>query len=345
MTIAAGGIAALAAAGAVGASALRARARSTHRRVLADPAHAALSAPLDGGWALEVESADGTRIHAEVFGPDDGPTVVLGHGWLEASHFWTHQIQELRRDHRVVAWDLRGHGRSAEPANRDYSIEALAGDLDAVLQAALPDGRRAVVAGHSLGGMTIVGWAGLDRITPADRGAAAALVNTGIDGLIAEALVIRTPGALERISDVVGRTVMAAPGRLPTRSTPITFEAIRYLTVGPDAGPATIAFCEEMILACGPEARAGCGATMSKLDLRDSVAGLDVPTLVIAGERDRLTPPVHSRRLVEALPDPIGYVELERIAHMGPVEAPERISDSLRGLVREHLIEAEEVAA
>jgi pimeloyl-ACP methyl ester carboxylesterase len=337
--IAAGGITALLA-GAAAASSLRSRARRIRELVRADPAHALLSAPLDGR-PLAVESADGARIHAEVFGPDDAPTIVLGHGWVEAIRFWTYQIQDLSRDHRVVAWDLRGHGRSPEPANADYSIEALAADFDAVLDAALRDGERAVVAGHSLGGMTIVCWAGLDHTTPSEQIAAAALVNTGIEGLIAEALVIRTPGALERLTDLVGRTVLSAPGALPPRSNPISYEAMRYVTLGPDAGPATIAFCEELVLACGPEARAGCGATLSKLDLVESVAGLDVRTLVVAGGRDRLTPPIHSRRLVEALPDGT-YVELDRIAHMAPVEAPQRVSDSLRTLAAEHLARGSE---
>jgi pimeloyl-ACP methyl ester carboxylesterase len=342
-TIAAAGVALAAAAAA--AAALRARARSTHARVLADPLHEVLTAPPQRGRPLVVEAADGTSIHAEVFGPDEGPTVILGHGWVEASHFWIHQIRELSEDHRVVAWDLRGHGRSAEPPSRDYSIEALAGDFDAVLDAALRDGERAVVAGHSLGGMTVVAWAGQRGHSTADRLAAAALVNTGMYGLIADSLVVRTPGALGTVGEVVGRTVLSSPGALPPRTNPITYEAIRYLCFGPDAGPATIEFCEEMVLACGPEARAGSGATMSRLDLRESIASLDVPTVVIAGERDRLTPPIHSRRLVEALPE-ASYVELPRVGHMGPVEAPEEVSDRIRGLAREHLAgRAEGVAA
>jgi pimeloyl-ACP methyl ester carboxylesterase len=307
--------------------------------VLADPAHATLNAPLEGGRPLAVEGVHGSPIHAEVFGPDDAPTVVLAHGWMEASPFWTHQIQDLRRDHRVVAWDLRGHGRSADPPDRDYSIEALAGDLDAVLAAAVRDGERAVIAGHSLGGMTIVSWAGLGRTRPAERIAAAALVNTGMHGLVADALVVRTPGVLAQVNEVVGTAVMSAPGALPPRTSPITYEAVRYLCFGPDASPATIGFAEELLLACGPEARAGCGATMSRLDLRDSIASLDVPTVVIAGERDRLTPPVHSRRLVDALPAG-AYAELPRIGHMAPIEAPQEVSSDIRALAREHLPES-----
>ena len=324
----------------VGASAwLRARGREIRDQVLADPAGDALGALPEGGRELTVTSEDGTRIHAEVFGPDDAPAVILGHGWMEASRFWIHQVRELSRDHRVVVWDLRGHGQSAEPANRDYSIEALTDDLDAVLEAALQPGEKAIVAGHSLGGMTIVSWAGLNSDRVRERLGAAALVNTGVGGLIAESLVIRTPGVLEKTRDLVGTTLLSAPGRLPSRSSPISFEAVRYITLGRDVSPATVAFCEELLLSCGPDARAGCGATLSKLDLVDSVASLDAPTLVIAGERDRLTPRIHSQRLVDALPDG-EYLEVPGIAHMGPVEAPEKVSAALRALAAKHLAPA-----
>jgi pimeloyl-ACP methyl ester carboxylesterase len=347
--------AATAVAGAAAGVTLRERGRRLRQRVESDPARAVLARPLEGE-PLEVFSADGTPLHAQVFGPErtpavaaggggelagggeeDGgsatepPTIVLVHGWTCAMAFWTLQIHELRRDHRVVAFDLRGHGRSAEPAGGDYSIEALAADLDAVLESTLPDGQRALVAGHSMGGMTLVAWAGLRHAAVADRLAAAALVNTGVGGLIAEALVIRSPAALERTRDALGRALLAAPGPLPTRPNPLTYEAIRYLTLGPDASAATAAFCERMVLACAPDTRARCGATMSRLDLSRSLASLDVPTLVIAGERDRLTPPVHARRMVEELPA-AGYVELPRTGHMAPLERPAEVGRTLREL-------------
>jgi pimeloyl-ACP methyl ester carboxylesterase len=114
--------------------------------------------------------------------------------------------------------------------------------------------------------------------------------------------------------------------------TPITHAAVRYLFLGPAAGPATVHFCEEMICACGPKARTGCGRTLAQLDLAQAAESLAKPTLVIAGELDRLTPPVHARRLVERLPDCAGYVELDRVGHMAPLEAPEAIAAEIRGL-------------
>jgi hypothetical protein len=64
------------------------------------------------GRAISVRSSDGVRLHAEVFGPDDGYPIVLAHGITCAIRVWMHQITDLPRDHRVIAFDHRGHGRS-----------------------------------------------------------------------------------------------------------------------------------------------------------------------------------------------------------------------------------------
>jgi pimeloyl-ACP methyl ester carboxylesterase len=96
---------------------------------------------MPAGRPLAVQSADGTRIHTEVFGPEDGYPIVLAHGITCAIRVWANQIAELARDHRVIAYDHRGHGRSGVPRRRgSYGLNFLAADLDAVLAAALaPD--------------------------------------------------------------------------------------------------------------------------------------------------------------------------------------------------------------
>lgn len=91
---------------------------------------------------LTVTAADGARVHVEVHGPENAPAVVLAHGWCCSTAFWAAQIRELAADHRVIAYDQRGHGRS--PANPAYGTEPLADDLEAVLEATLAPGERAV---------------------------------------------------------------------------------------------------------------------------------------------------------------------------------------------------------
>jgi pimeloyl-ACP methyl ester carboxylesterase len=333
----------LAGAGAAIGAGIALQARRTRVRVLADPAGEALAAPLDGR-RIEVAGRDGTRLNVRAFGPEDAPTIVLGHGWTCALRFWTLQIQDLARDHRVIGWDLRGHGDSESPVNRDYTIETLADDLEAVLAGGLRDGERAVVAGHSLGGMALVAWAGRNPDAVGKRLAAAALLNTGVGGLMAESLVIRSPARLEYTRDLAMRALLSAAAPMPPIPNPITHEVVRYVALSRNASPAVVEFSERMVLECGPEARTGVGMTLTKLDLYEHVAQLTAPTTVVAGELDRLTPPIHSRRLEDALPDAT-YVELPGVGHMAPLESPAEINGILRDLVGTHLVRPSEVAA
>jgi pimeloyl-ACP methyl ester carboxylesterase len=319
---------------AVGAAYLQGR-RVERRRLEADPDWALLSAP-SRGRAIPVSSADGTLLHAEEFGPEDAPTIVLIHGWACGLRFWEYQIRDLSRDHRVVAYDLRGHCDSASPATGDYSLQALGADLQAVLEQCIPEGERALVAGHSLGAMTIAAWAKLHPDEVQRRVGAAALVNTGLGDLVTETLVVRMPTRLGRMKQAGGRFVLGAPVPLPKGPDPIMDSAFKFVALGPKASPARVAFCKSMVTSCRPQVRAAFGASMAAMELHHALELLTVPTLVIAGERDRLTPPVHARRLAQLLPRLTELVELPGVGHMGPVEAPEEVGSQLRGLALAH---------
>ena len=89
---------------------------------------------------------------------------------------------------------------------------------------------------------------------------------------------------------------------LPRASTPASHAVIRYFAFGPEATPAQVAFYERMLVATPADARASIGIAMSAMDLHYALRRLTVPTVVIAGEDDRLTPPSHARRISEMLP-------------------------------------------
>jgi pimeloyl-ACP methyl ester carboxylesterase len=67
-------------------------------------------------------------------------------------------------------------------------------------------------------------------------------------------------------------------------------------------------------------------------DLTEALAKLTVPTLVVLGELDRLTPPGHSRRMVAALPHVSEFVLLRETGHMVPLERPDELLEALVGL-------------
>jgi pimeloyl-ACP methyl ester carboxylesterase len=317
----------IAAAGAVGGAAASVVIERRHlRRIAQDPEYARLNTPA-ASRSLSARSADGTRLHVEVFGPDDAPSLLLAHGWTEQLSYWVSVIRELSsRGLRLVAYDLRGHGRSARAAEGDYALERLGEDVEAVLAASMRAGSRAILVGHSLGAMSIAAWAQHHEVHP--RACAAALVNTGFGGLIAGNLLL--PELVRGLNEPLARRVfLGSHAPIPSLSSPFQQAVIRYCAFGPTATLGQVAFYERMLIACPPDVRAACGLAMADMDLRPAVARLTVPTLVVAGAEDKLTPPSHARRIADALPRLARLIELPATGHMSPLERPHELSAAL----------------
>ncbi|MEV7726852.1 alpha/beta hydrolase [Streptomyces sp. NPDC087917] len=283
---------------------------------------------------LSAVSADGSRLHVEVHGPEGAPAVVLSHGWTCSTAFWAAQVRDLAADHRVVAYDQRGHGRS--PAAGAYSTTALADDLAAVLKATLAPGERAVVAGHSMGGMTVMAAAGRPEF--AEHAAAVLLCSTGSGRLVAEATVL--PMRAGRARTRMTRAVLGSRAPLGP-VTPVARSVLKYATMGPGSAPDRVEACARIVHACPPRVRHAWSEVLAGLDLDAELAALTVPTAVIAGKADRLTPLAHARALAAALPHCVGLTELTGMGHMTPIEAPEAVTAAIRELVDLHLPSAE----
>ncbi|GAA2240678.1 hydrolase [Streptomyces ruber] len=279
---------------------------------------------------LTARSADGARLHVEVHGPEDAPAVVLAHGWTCSTAFWAAQIRALAADHRVVAYDQRGHGRT--PAAATCSTDVLADDLEAVLEETLAPGEKAVVVGHSMGGMTVM--AASER--PAFRAHAAAvlLCSTGSSRLVAESLVL--PLRAGGLRTWITRRLLGA--RLPLGPvTPVAMRLLKYATMGAGSSPVMVEACARIVHACPTTVRCTWAEVLDLLDLDTAVRELRVPTAVVVGTADRMTPPVHARTLAAALPECTGVTELPGVGHMTPVEAPELVTARIRELVGAYL--------
>lgn len=302
--------------------------RTTPAVAVADP-----YAPAEPARVLTVTSADGAVLHVEVHGPADdpaAPAVVLAHGWTCSTAFWAAQIRDLSADHRVIAYDQRGHGRS--PASEACGTEALADDLEAVLAATLAPGEPAVIAGHSMGGMTVM--AAASRPGFRDHAVAVLLCSTGSSRLVAESLVVPLlrPGRLR--TWLTGRVLGSRAPLGPV--TPLALRILKYATMGPGSSPVMVRACARIVHACPRRARYAWSRVLDALDLDHGVRELRVPTAVVAGTADRLTPPVHARALAAALPHCVSLTVLPGIGHMTPVEAPDLVTRRIRELVVEY---------
>ena len=227
-------------------------------------------------------------------GPTDGYPIVLAHGITCAIRVWAYQIADLATDYRVIAFDHRGHGRSGIPRRGGYSLSHLASDVDAVLEATLAPGERAVIAGHSMGGMAIAAWSDRYRHKVESRADAVALINTTTGDLLREVRLLPVPAPFAAVAGV-GR---ARPGQHLRFVHGAARRAARQPRNDRDAGgrrdadPSVARLIYELFNATSPAGRGGCGkALVDALGRRHiNLAGLTVPTLVIGSERDRLTP-------------------------------------------------------
>jgi pimeloyl-ACP methyl ester carboxylesterase len=284
--------------------------------------------------SLTVRAADGTALHTEVFGPPDGYPIVLTHGIICAIRSWAYQIADLATDYRVIAFDHRGHGRSDVPGRGGYSLEHLASDLDCVLEATVAPHERAVLAGHSMGGIAIAAWSQHYRDKVRRRADAVALINTTTGDLLRKVKLLSVPREFSPARVLAGRGLINVfggvplPGvaRLPSRY------VVAMLAVAADPSAAKLIY--ELFAQTSPAGRGGCARMLVDSLGRQymSLDGLTVPTLVIGSERDRLTPISQSRKIARTAPNVVGLVELPG-GHCAMLEQHREVNHQLRALI------------
>jgi pimeloyl-ACP methyl ester carboxylesterase len=180
----------------------------------AEGADGSLPAPspeAQGAVASWLARPDGSELHVERYGPQDAPPIILTHGWGADRSEWDYLRRDLGSRFQLIVWDLPGLGRSRPPANHDYGLENLAGDLEAVL--ALAGERPAVLLGHSIGGMITLTFCGLFPQELGTRVAGLALVQTTHTNPVRTTTLAGLLTALERpvLVPLLGLTMGLAP--------------------------------------------------------------------------------------------------------------------------------------
>ena len=114
----------------------------------------------------------GVNIYYESHG--EGPVILLSHGYSATAAMWTGQIAPLSKTHKLVLWDMRGHGQSDYPADQaEYSEEKTVADMAAILDAV--GAKTAIIGGLSLGGYMSLAF----NATHPERVRALLIIDTG----------------------------------------------------------------------------------------------------------------------------------------------------------------------
>jgi non-heme chloroperoxidase len=240
-----------------------------------------------GGAEVFIPRPDGAVLRALTAG--DGSPVVLAHGYGVSLLEWNVVWDALTTaGHRVIAFDQRGHGRST--LGRDGAdSRTMAGDYAAVLDHF--DVHNAVLVGHSMGGFLAI-RALLDHPRLAGRLRGLVLFATWAgriyDGAPQNRLQIPLlrMGLIQRWMRTRTGGVLFGAAQCGTRPSPAMISVFREVFLRQDHRPLL------------PVLRA-----FAHEDRYPRLAEITVPTAVMIGSADRTTPPIHSRRLVDGLPN------------------------------------------
>lgn len=261
------------------------------------------------------QAEGGAQLAYAEFGAS-GPTLLLVHGFPLSHAMWRAQWEGLVDDCRVVAPDLRGYGDSplgGWPAEGDSpTLARYADDLAALIDVLASDGPL-VFAGFSMGGYIALEML---RRHPGKLDALA-LIDT-------KATADDEPGVATRLK-------MA--DKIDEWGAARVAELMRPKLFAEGTPDAVVQETLDVISATRPAAIAASQRAMAaRPDSTDQLPKVAVPTLVICGAEDSLTPPDGARSMAEAIPNS-RYLEVAAAGHMAPVEQPEAVNAALRGFL------------
>ena len=287
-----------------------------------------------------VTTDDGVPLHVEIDGTANAPaTVVFSHGFTARLAEWELQRAALRNRARLVFWDQRGHGRSGWTPLTRATIERTGRDLGQVLDATTPTGP-VVLAGHSMGGMSVMALA---RQRPDLFGtrivgvfllatSAGGLVETGILGLTLK--VVRRLGLLPLYLRLL-QLIAPVLERFRRRGTAIGRRFTQRLLFGEsDAHPHDVRLVQDLLEETPLTVTMAFYATF--LD-HDETASLEVlrrvPVTVVAATDDRLTPAAHGRRIAETIGESAELVVVPGAGHSVNLTRTQIVDDALNALM------------
>ncbi len=239
-------------------------------------------------------------------GPADAPVVVLSNSLGATRGMWDPQVPALAERYRVVSYDTRGHGDSPSPAG-PYTLDDLVDDVVALLDRL--GVRRAHVAGLSLGGMTAMRLAAREPARVDRLVALATSAKPDPQGFLDRAAAARSGGTAPLAPTVVSRWL--TPG---------------YAAAHPDL----VARLEAMIVAADDEGYALCCEVVAAVDLREDLARITAPTLVVSGAEDPALPPPHQQAIADGIAGS-SLVSVSPGAHLPNLEQPLEVTGALLG--------------
>ncbi|MDB5229813.1 MAG: alpha/beta hydrolase [Chitinophagaceae bacterium] len=258
------------------------------------------------GTTEKIKSRDGNIINVEYYGKQDGQTIIFIHGWNSNIKSWFYQKRYFEHNYRLIMIDLPGLGKSTRPGNNDFSLSKMAKDLNTVIE--YTGAKNPVLWGHSIGGMIILTLLAKHHHQ----------LTTNIKGIILEHTTYINPVRtilFSKFLTAIQKPVLTPLCYILIGLSPIIWLSrwmsylngnshimTRYLTF---AGTQTGKQLDHITLlsTLAPPAVTARGVLgMFNYDVSRELKNIQVPALIIAADKDRLTRPNASRYMEKSLP-------------------------------------------
>ncbi len=320
---------------AAGAAAERALVR---RRRRSDPEADEGFGSRRGERARTLTMDDGAGLFVEEVGPESRSGAIFIHGSALRTDLWHYQMAGIG-GRRLVFLDMRGHGRSEPKGREDFSVSRLARDLEAVIDDCGLE--EAVVVGHSIGGMVALELGALRPELLGSPIKGLVLVNTTytvpMETIAGGAAVARLERVVRRPFDFIGKQSSRIDRlRKLVRPSDALFWTVSFTAFGPRASAKQIDYTYDMLADTSSDTIFDLFKAYRDFDVRDRLAEITVPVLVVTGEHDRITLPSASRHLAENLPKAEIEIFLD-CGHMTMMERHDEFNDLLEGFFSDHL--------
>ena len=289
-------------------------------------------------WPEAVLAGDGTPLHVEV---DEGPgvTVLFSHGFTAQLGEFALQRETLQGRARMVFYDQRGHGLSGRGSWRQATIDQLGRDLQSVLDATTPHGP-VVLFGHSMGGMALMSWARQYPHEVGSRVVGAFLLATAPDDVVQGPVAsgIRVLDRVHLLPAYLTWLRLAAPAieRLRRPGTAAGRAFIRRQLFGTDDAddPELVRQVQAMLESTPFTTSAAFYPSFVSHDERAGLAVLArIPTTVLCGTADRLTPHAHSEAMARVLGATTELVLVPGAGHSVNITRQDVVDDALLRLI------------
>src|SRR3954464_12719224 len=240
-----------------------------------------------------IKRPDGSNINVEYYGREDGQAIIFVHGLNANSKNWYYKLKYFEKKYRLIMMDLAGLGKSTRPGNKDFSLLKMAADLNAVI--AHSGARNPILWGHSMGGMTILSMLAKQNKQLAEPVKGIILEHTTYTNPVKTMIFHKVLSRIQKpiLEPLCWIMVVLSPilwlSRWMSYLNGNAHIMTRWLTFAGTQTSKQLDFSTLLSTMAPPAVMARSCLAMFRYDVTEELPSIDVPALVIAANKDRLT--------------------------------------------------------